>query len=106
KIGLSARARTRRQIRPRLHRAANDRRLADVAVTRSHFVVARAERAGRAFAMNKERLFFSIDSMLFQLRGVVRDVVDHLHPEVFGAAAEYFGKNFANPMENNLAICE
>src|SRR5216117_3311793 len=44
--------------------------------------------------------------MLFQLRGVVRDVVDHPHPELFCAPPENFGKNFANAMEDYLPVRE
>ena len=56
--------------------------------------------------MNEQLFFFSIDNVLFQLRGVVSDVVDHLHPKILSGATKYFGKNFANPMENHLSICE
>jgi len=47
-----------------------------------------------------------LDNMTLKLRGVVCDVVNHLHPEVFGAATERFGKNFANLMKNDLPVCK
>src|SRR5438128_8766544 len=92
------------QIRPSLHAAADDHWLANLAITRSHFLMSRSECARRAFAVNKQFLFFSIDNVTFQLGGVVRDVVNHLHREVFGATTKYFRKNFPNAMENHLSV--
>jgi hypothetical protein len=56
--------------------------------------------------MNEQSLFFSIDNMALKLRGVVRNVVNHLHPKVLRAAVEHFRKNLANAMENDLPVRE
>ena len=48
--------------------------------------------------MNEQRLFFAVDHVSFQLRGVVRHVVNRVHPKLLSAAAENFGKYFTNRM--------
>src|SRR5438876_439900 len=77
-----------------------------VMVARGHFLMAGSERARCAFAMHEQFSLFSIDIVLFQLRGVVRDVVDHPQPEILGAAPENFGKNFADAVKDHLPVRE
>src|SRR5437773_2222968 len=69
-------------------------------------MVARTECASRTLAMHQQRALFSIDSVLLQLGSVVRDVVDHSHPEIFCARAEYLRKNFADAVEDHLPVRE
>ena len=46
------------------------------------------------------------DQMPFQLRGVVGHVVDHFHPQVAGIAMEDLGEDFADAVEDHLAVGE
>src|SRR5437762_3952978 len=62
------------QIRAGFHRAANNHRLTDFSIPRSHLLVSRPERAGRPFSMDQQLLLLSIDNVALKLRGVVRDV--------------------------------
>ena len=56
------------------HAAADDHRLADVAVTRRQFGMTRAEGARGALAMHVQQAALAGDRMHFRLAGVVRDV--------------------------------
>src|SRR5439155_15035911 len=96
KESFCARRRADEQIRSGLHRTPDDHRLASFVIPRGQFVMTRAKRACRAFAMHEQSAFFSVYHVLYQVCSVMRDVVYHVHLELFSAAAENFGNSFAH----------
>ena len=56
--------------------------------------------------MHEQRFFFSIESVLFEFRGVMSNVVNHPHAKILCVSTEYLGKNFAYAVKNHLPICE
>src|SRR5439155_7908021 len=76
KESFCARRRADEQIRSGLHRTTDDHRLASFAIARGQFVMTRAKRARRAFAMHEPGIFFSVVYVPFKLWYVMRDFVD------------------------------
>src|SRR5438105_3880856 len=70
------------QRRAGLHRAADDHRLADLAIRLRHVGGARTEGAGRALTVDDQLEELAVDQVALDLRGVVADVVDHREPEL------------------------
>ena len=56
------------------------------------------------FRWTRSVFVFTIDGMAFELGRVMGNVIDHVHPEVFGRATEYIGEDLPDPVDNDLAV--
>src|SRR3989338_8922475 len=86
------------------HVAWDDHRLADGTIIRWNVRMAWGEGAGGAFTMHAHGVLATVHLVSFELRNVVRHIVDQVHAELFPALAEDALKHRTRQLHEALTI--